>query len=195
MRRSALGAMSGRKTCPSLNGRNDGFGGRDSRFRFGFSGTARLRPRQPGNVSDSLVNSPDRVWSDGLSRSTGLRRNAPVLCERRLSDRVLGDRRASAPRHLRLQAGQITRQRFPDRPKQPVVSQTRHTAKPFRPGLRQACCRVKGFATGAQANRRREGSCDPGRLDRCQGRYHEARGGTWSRRGDRAADQGAPMTG
>jgi hypothetical protein len=27
---------------------------------------------------------------------------------------------------------------------------------------------VKGFATGAQANRRREGSSDPGRLDRCK---------------------------
>ena len=59
-----------------------------------------------------------------------------------------------------------------------------------RPGLRQACCRVKGFATGAQANRRREGSCDPGRLDRCQGRYHEARGCPRGRRADRAADQG-----
>ena len=37
---------------------------------------------------------------------------------------------------------------------------------------------------GAQANRRQEGNCDPGRLARSQGRHREARGGAWSRRVD-----------
>ena len=40
------------------------------------------------------------------------------------------------------------------------------------------------------ADRCKEGSGNPGRLDRSQGRYHEARGDTSGWRRDRAADQG-----